>query len=79
MAPVARLKSGWMRIAQRLGEVQTVVILTLVYATTLAPMALLLRLVGRADLLELRQTRGESFARAKQRIPTDRERCERQF
>jgi hypothetical protein len=79
MAPVARLKSGWMRIAQRLGEVQSVVILTLIYAAVLAPMALLLRLVGRADLLELRQARGESFARPKQRIPTDRERCERQF
>jgi hypothetical protein len=79
MAPAAHLKSGWIRIAQRLGEAQTVVILTLVYATVLAPMALLLRLAGRADLLELRQARGESFALPKQRIPTDRERCERQF
>jgi hypothetical protein len=68
-----------MRIARCLGEAQTVVILTLVYATVLAPMALLLRLVGRADLLELQRARGESFAVRKSQIPTDRERCERQF
>jgi hypothetical protein len=79
MAPVARLKSGWMRIARCLGEAQTVVILTLVYATVLAPMALLLRLLGRADLLELGRERGESFAVPKSQVPTDRERCERQF
>jgi len=79
MAPVARLKSGWMRITQRLGEVQTVVVLTLVYTLVLGPLALLLRLFGRADLLELRVARGESFALPKQPVPTDRERCERQF
>ncbi|TFG92635.1 MAG: hypothetical protein E4H11_09210 [Myxococcales bacterium] len=79
MTPLARLKSGWMRIAQRLGEVQTVVILTLVYTMVIAPMALLLRLVGCADLLEMRQARGDGFALPKQQVPTDRERCERQF
>ena len=79
MAPIARLGAGWMRIAQRLGEVQTVVLLTLVYATVLGPLALWLRLVGRADLLALRQARGESFALPKQQVPTDLERCERQF
>ena len=47
MAPVARLRSGWTRIARRMGEVQTVVLLTLVYATVLGPLALLLR-IGRA-------------------------------
>jgi hypothetical protein len=79
MTPLARLESGWMRIAQRLGEVQTVVILTLVYTMLIAPMALLLRLLGRADLLELRRARGDGFALPKQRIPTDPERCKRQF
>jgi hypothetical protein len=79
MAPVARLKSGWMRIARHLGEVQTLVVLTLVYATVLGPLALMLRLVGRADPLALRQAGGESFAHPKQPLPTDRERCERQF
>jgi len=75
----ARLRSGWLRIAKRLGEVQTVVLLSLVYASVLGPLALLLRVAGRADLLELRRPRGESFALPKQRVPTDRERCERQF
>jgi hypothetical protein len=79
MTPLARLESGWMRIAQRLGAVQTVVILTLVYTLVVAPMALLLRLVGRGDLLELRQARAGGYALPKQPVPTDRERCERQF
>jgi len=75
----ARLRSGWMRIARRLGEVQTVVLLSLVYATVLGPLALLLRATGRGDLLALHRGRGESFALPKRRVPTDRERCERQF
>ena len=74
-----RLASGWRAIAGRLGEVQTVVVLSLIYATVLAPLALLLRLFGRGDLLELRTPRTGSFAAPKQPIPTDRERCERQF
>lgn len=76
---VARLASGWSAIAGRLGEAQTVVVLSLIYATVLAPLALALRLLGRSDLLELRSPRTESFAAPKQPIPTDRERCERQF
>jgi len=86
MGRVARLGSGWMRIARRLGEAQNVVLLALIYAAALGPLALWLRLVGRADLLELHQPRGElhqprgeSFALAKQQVPTDRARCERQF
>jgi hypothetical protein len=78
MAVGARLRSGWMRIVQHLGEAQTVVLLSLVYACVLAAGAAL-RLAGRADLLELHRARGESFALPKQRVPTDRERCERQF
>ena len=79
MTTAARLKSGWLGIAQRLGAVQTVVLLTLVYVAVLGPLALLLRVAGRADLLALRGPAGESFALPKQQVPTDRERCERQF
>ena len=79
MTPSARLWSGWVAIAHRLGEAQTVVLLSLVYATVVGPMALLLRLFGRGDLLELRRPRTGSFALPKRAIPTDRERCERQF
>ena len=79
MTTAARLKSGWLRVAQRLGEVQTVVLLTLVYVAVLGSLALLLRLFGRADLLALRESGGESFALPKKQVPTDRERCERQF
>ena len=79
MSGAARLRSGWMRIVRRLGEVQTIVLHSLVYATVLGPLALVLRATGRGDLLELRRARGESFALPKQLVPTDRARCERQF
>jgi hypothetical protein len=42
-------------------------------------MALLLRLVGRGDLLALRETKAQSFAQPKQMVPTDVERWTRQF
>ena len=45
----------------------------------LGPMALLLRLFGRGDLLSLRAAKAQSFALAKQMVPTDVERCTRQF
>ena len=75
----AALKRGWMVFADRLGKVQTAIILFLTYVLVLGPLSLLLRGVGRQDLLEMKKHGGTTFAHAKKAVPTDRERCERQF
>ncbi len=79
MARSSGIKSSWMRFVHVLGQVQTTLILSLIYLLILGPMALLLRGVGRGDLLGLRLKQAQSFARPKQMIATDVERCTRQF
>ena len=79
MALPAGIKSSWMHFVDVLGQVQTTLLLSLIYGLVLGPMALLLRLVRRGDLLGLRRAGGASFAQPKQMIPTDLERCTRQF
>ena len=76
---LARLKRGWMAFADRLGKIQTAIILFLTYVLVLGPISFILRGIGRQDLLELKRTEGATFAHAKKAVPTDRERCERQF
>ena len=73
------IKRGWMVFAHALGRVQTAILLFLVYVLAVGPMAFMLRVVGRRDLLELRRPVGTSFAHSKRQVPTDGERCERQF
>jgi hypothetical protein len=76
---VRHVKQGWMAFASRFGRIQTALLLLLVYALVIGPLALVLRVIGRQDLLELRRPAGPSFAHRKQQVPTDRERCERPF
>ncbi len=73
------LKHGWMAFAHRLGQIQTGLLLALAYVLVIGPTAIFLRVIGRRDLLDLRATKTGSFAHQKRAIPTDRERCERQF
>jgi hypothetical protein len=73
------IKSAWMRFVDVLGQVQTTLILTLIYVFVLGPMVLVLRLAGRGDLLAMRGGKAQSFAHPKQMVPTDVERCSRQF
>ena len=75
----AGVKASWMHFVDVLGQVQTTLILTLIYSAVLGPVAVCLRLTRRGDLLELRARRAESFAQRKQMVPTDVERCARQF
>jgi hypothetical protein len=70
---------GWMAFVERLGRFQTALVLFLTYTLVLGPISMLIRGIGRQDLLELKRTEGSSFAHAKKAVPTDRERCERQF
>jgi hypothetical protein len=68
-----------MAFAQRLGRIQTAILLFLVYLLVIGPVSVMLRLMGRGDLLDMRRSAGHSFAHRKQQVPTDPERCERQF
>jgi hypothetical protein len=70
---------GWMAFAHRLGQIQTAILLFLVYVLVIGPLSIVLRLLGQGDLLDARRAKGESFAHPHRQIPTDRERCERQF
>lgn len=73
------LKRGWMAFAHRVGVIQTAILLSLAYVLVIGPTSIILRAFGRQDLLELHRTRATSYAHTKRAIPTDRERCERQF
>ncbi len=73
------IKASWMHFVDVLGQVQTTLILTLIYLLVLGPMVLVLRLLGRGDLLAMRGGKAQSFAHPKQMVPTDVERCARQF
>ena len=79
VAVFATLKRGWMTFAHRLGQVQTAILLFLIYTLVLGPLAFILRVFGRQDLLELRRSARTSFAHRKEQVPTDPARCERQF
>jgi len=68
-----------MRFVNALGRVQNALLLSLVYLLGIGPLWLGVCLVGRKDLLGTRRVPATSFAVEKARIPTDRERCERQF
>jgi len=79
MGVLERSRRGWMRFAHRLGQIQTAILLFLVYALVIGPLAVMLRVFGRRDLLEMRRSARPSFAHPKRQIPTDPERCQRQF
>jgi hypothetical protein len=49
-----RLYEGWLEVAARFGEVQTLVVVTLVYAIAIGPVALVIA-ATRQDLLHKRQ------------------------
>jgi len=51
-----RLYEGWMEVAIRFGEVQTLIVVTLVYASVVGPMATAAG-VARRDLLDKRSFR----------------------
>jgi len=68
-----------MRFVNALGRVQTTLLLSLVYVIGVGPLWLCVCVLGRRDLLETRRVAATSFSAQKPKVPTDRERCERQF
>jgi hypothetical protein len=76
---VEGFKRRWMAFVVRLGTIQTTIVLFVIYAFVLGPVSLVMRAIARRDLLELRRPSSSTFAHPKRQIPTDPERCERQF
>ena len=70
---------AWMRFVVALGRVQTTLLLSLVYVLGVGPLWLCVCVLGRRDLLATRRVTAPSFATPKPKLPTNRERCERQF
>lgn len=68
----------WMQFARALAFVNTRIILTLVYVLLLAPVALLLRLMGK-DYLDRRLGGEESYWKAKESVDPTLEQSKRQF
>ncbi len=65
-----RLLDGWLQIAARFGEVQTLVLLGLVYGLVIGPAALIVRAAGN-DFLAKRRLRelGSAWRPADSRAP----------
>jgi hypothetical protein len=74
-----RLYAGWLEIAARFGEVQTLLVVTMVYTLVLGPVALLLYALRR-DLLRKRglRVRGSAWSEADS-ASADLERAKRLF
>ena len=75
-----RLYQGWLQIAARFGEVQTLVILTIVYTVVMGPVALGIA-AARRDLLHKRGLRGPDsvWNEADTVVQPDLERARRLF
>lgn len=72
------VRRAWMALVHLLGIVQNFILLALVYYVVVGPLSLIIRL-SRQDPLAMRRMEQPSFYTPKERIPTDLERCERQF
>jgi maltodextrin utilization protein YvdJ len=74
-----RFKRGWMTFVHWLGRVQTALILFLIYVLVIGPVWFFLWVTRRSDLLAIKKPADGITWSIKPRIPTDIERCERQF
>ena len=78
MALLRKLKSLWMAFSRVLGQVQTAILLSIIYHVAIGPLGLVARLMRR-DLLALRQREGGSYAEALPSVSTTIDRAQRQF
>lgn len=75
-----RLYLGWLEIAGRFGEVQTLIVVTLVYSFVMGPTAAVIA-IGRGDLLHKRDlfADGSAWNEADSTANPDLERAKRLF
>jgi hypothetical protein len=73
-----KLKSGWMAFVHRLGQIQTALILLIVYHVSIGPISLVARLIRR-DLIGRRAKKGDSYAVPIEKLTTTMEQAQKQF
>ena len=75
-----KLYLGWLEIAARFGEVQTMIIVALVYSFVIGPTAAVIA-IGRGDLLQKREifSGGSAWSEADSTSDPDVERAKRLF
>jgi hypothetical protein len=78
MSILRKIKALWMAFAHVLGQVQTAILLSVVYHVAVGPIALVSKALRR-DLLTLRRPEGASFAEPLPPISSTIERARRQF
>ena len=78
MSPFKKFKSGWMAFVHRLGQIQTALILLIVYHLTLGPISIISRLIRR-DFIGLRTKGKDSYAVPIDHVTSTMEQAERQF
>jgi Saxitoxin biosynthesis operon protein SxtJ len=78
MALLGKLWSLWKAFAHILGQVQTTILLSLVYLIAIGPIALLSRASGR-DLLGRKHNANRSYWVALPPVTADLERAQKQF
>jgi hypothetical protein len=78
MSLLHTLWARWSAFAHRLGQIQTTILLSIVYLIALGPISLIVRLRGH-DLLGLRRSQISSYWAPIPPISSDIERARRQF
>lgn len=77
MAILKRLWAGWKRVAEKIAQVQTLILLTLLYLIVILPFGVVVSLFG--DPLGLKRGRAESFWRPRETPPPLLDAARRQF
>ncbi len=78
MSVLRKLWALWKAFAHRLGQIQTTILLTVVYVLAIGVVALVARLRGQ-DLLGLRRSEGPSYWAPMPPITSDVEHAQKQF
>ncbi len=68
----------WMLFAKKLSIIPTTIILFIVYFGVIGPISIIHRILGK-DLLKRKLAKSPTYWLDKEDIPTDFERCKRQF
>lgn len=73
------LKRRWMTFVHAFGRVQTAIILFVIYVLVIGPLSFFLWVARGRDLLAIKKPAAGIGWAPKPPVPTDTERCERQF
>lgn len=78
MKPLKTIYRYWMIFAKKLSIIPTTIILFIIYFGAIGALSLINFILGK-DLLDKKSFAGATYWQDKEHIPTDPERCKRQF